>query len=63
MVKIETVNVRIPRKIVNWLDDLIKEGLFKSRSEAIRAFLREYVLEESNNKDDKRIRKEEEALK
>jgi Arc/MetJ-type ribon-helix-helix transcriptional regulator len=49
MAKIETVNVRIPRKVVDWLDDLIKEGLYKSRSEAIRAFLREYVLSEENS--------------
>jgi len=46
MIKIETVNVRIPRKVVDWLDDLIREGLYKSRSEAIRAILREYVLSE-----------------
>jgi Arc/MetJ-type ribon-helix-helix transcriptional regulator len=49
MAKIETVNVRIPRKVVDWLDDLIKEGLYKSRSEAIRAFLREYVLSEEKD--------------
>ncbi|MDK2907679.1 MAG: hypothetical protein PWQ87_137 [Candidatus Woesearchaeota archaeon] len=46
MAKIETVNVRIPRKVVDWLDSLIREGLYKSRSEAIRAILREYVLSE-----------------
>jgi len=58
MAKIETVNVRIPRKVVDWLDSLIREGLYKSRSEAIRAILREYVL--SEEKAEKSVSLEEE---
>ncbi|HIH38736.1 ribbon-helix-helix protein, CopG family [Candidatus Woesearchaeota archaeon] len=41
--KIKVVNVRLPDQIISWLDSLVKEGVFDSRSEAIRNFVREYV--------------------
>ena len=41
--KVEILNIRLPSKIIKWLDSLIKEGIYKSRSEAIRDFSREYV--------------------
>ena len=41
--EILTLNVRIPKNIVLWLDSLVKEGTYKSRSEAIRDFTRKYV--------------------
>lgn len=40
---VEIINVRIPREIADWLDFLVKKGIYKSRSEAIREFARDYV--------------------
>jgi Arc/MetJ-type ribon-helix-helix transcriptional regulator len=42
---IEVITVRIPKEITNILDSLIKSGIYNSRSEAIREFLREFALE------------------
>jgi Arc/MetJ-type ribon-helix-helix transcriptional regulator len=42
----ELVNVRVPSEIVGWLDQLVKRGVYKSRSEAIRDFVRAHVLEQ-----------------
>jgi Arc/MetJ-type ribon-helix-helix transcriptional regulator len=41
----ETLTVRLPEEVVRTLDSLIARGLFSSRSEAIREFLRDYVGE------------------
>jgi Arc/MetJ-type ribon-helix-helix transcriptional regulator len=41
---IEVVNVRLPSEIVKWLDGLVKKRIYKSRSEAIRHFIRNCVL-------------------
>ncbi len=41
--KIRTLNVRLPREIVDWLDSLVKRGVYKSRSEAIRDYARKYI--------------------
>jgi metal-responsive CopG/Arc/MetJ family transcriptional regulator len=46
MQKVEVVNVRLPKEVINWLDQLVAKNIFKSRSEAIRQFAREYVLEQ-----------------
>ena len=43
---LETLNVRLPDEIIKILDQLVARGLFANRSEAIREFVREYVLEE-----------------
>ena len=43
--EIEILNVRLPSELVKWLDSLIDKGLYNSRAEAIRDFLREYVKE------------------
>lgn len=45
--KIQTLNVRIPEKIVLWLDSLIENGIYKSRSEAIRDYIRKYLEEKA----------------
>jgi len=42
---VEVVNVRLPGIIVELLDVLVKKGLYNSRSEAVRDFLRNYVKE------------------
>ena len=38
--EIDTLHVRLPEEIVEWLDFLVKKGIYKSRSEAIRSFMR-----------------------
>ena len=43
--EIEILNVRLPREITDWLDSLVRRGIYKSRSEAIREFSRGYVKE------------------
>jgi len=40
---IEIVNVRLPREIVAWLDQIVSRGIYKSRAEAIREFSRDYL--------------------
>jgi Arc/MetJ-type ribon-helix-helix transcriptional regulator len=50
--QIEILNVRLPKEIVEWLDSLVKRGIYKSRSEAIREFSREYIKEERGNNND-----------
>jgi Arc/MetJ-type ribon-helix-helix transcriptional regulator len=39
------VRIRLPDEVIRILDDLVGRGLFTSRSEAIREFAREYVIE------------------
>jgi|FLOH01.1.fsa_nt_gi metal-responsive CopG/Arc/MetJ family transcriptional regulator len=43
---IEIINVRVPKEILSILDSLVKKNIYTSRSEAIREFSREYVLEQ-----------------
>lgn len=40
---IKILNVRLPKEITDWLDSLVEKGIYKSRSEAIRAFSRDYI--------------------
>lgn len=42
---LDAVNVRIPDELLRVIDGLVKKGVFSSRAEAIREFLREYALE------------------
>ena len=46
---LEAVNVRIPDELLKIIDGLVEKGLFSSRAEAIREFLREYAIESANN--------------
>jgi len=41
--KIRTLNVRLPKEMVSWLDSLVSAGIYKSRSEAIRDYVRKYI--------------------
>ena len=41
--KIKVLNVRLPDEIIVWLDSLVQQGLYNSRAEAIRDFLRDYI--------------------
>jgi len=43
---IDIINVRLPKGLISILDSLVEKNLFSSRSEAIREFSREYVLEQ-----------------
>ena len=50
--KVTVVNVRLPKKIVEWIDSLVEKDIYNSRSETIRDFSRSYVIDnrgESNN--------------
>jgi metal-responsive CopG/Arc/MetJ family transcriptional regulator len=48
LTKTEVINVRVPDDLILELDSLVKKRLFKSRSEAIREFAREYVRKEEH---------------
>ncbi|MFT4309474.1 MAG: ribbon-helix-helix domain-containing protein [Candidatus Woesearchaeota archaeon] len=39
----KTVNIRISKKTAEWIDELIEQGYYNSRSEALREFVREAV--------------------
>ena len=41
--KIVTQNLRLSSQLVDWIDSLVKEGLYKSRGEAIREFIRDFL--------------------
>ena len=41
--QIHILNVRLPDEIVKWMDSLVKENIYNSRSEVVRDFIREYV--------------------
>ena len=43
--KIHVLNVRLPDDIIRWLDTLVESGVYNSRSEAIRDFIRDYTIE------------------
>ena len=43
---IAVVNTRLPKHIVKWIDELVENEVYKSRSEAIRDFLRDYAINE-----------------
>ena len=47
--KIEIFNVRLPKEIVSWLDLLVSKGVYKSRSEAIREFSRDYLKDKGDS--------------
>ena len=46
MSKVEVVNVRLPEEVIRMLDSLVEKHIFNSRSEAIREFAREYVMQQ-----------------
>ncbi|RJQ18113.1 ribbon-helix-helix protein, CopG family [Candidatus Woesearchaeota archaeon] len=45
-VAVAVVNVRMPYGVVRILDKLVEQGIYKSRSEAVREFARQYVNEQ-----------------
>ena len=45
--KTEILNIRLPDELILELDLLVKKKIFKSRSEAVREFARQYVQEQN----------------
>jgi metal-responsive CopG/Arc/MetJ family transcriptional regulator len=43
-VKVKVVNIRLPQKLISWIDSLVDKEIYNSRSEAIREFSRSYVI-------------------
>jgi Arc/MetJ-type ribon-helix-helix transcriptional regulator len=43
--EIHVLNVRLPKDVIEWIDSLVKQGIYNSRSEAIRNFIRESLKE------------------
>jgi metal-responsive CopG/Arc/MetJ family transcriptional regulator len=43
--ELETLNVRLPDELLKEIDDLVAKGVFSNRSEAVREFCRQYILE------------------
>ncbi|MBU1199560.1 MAG: ribbon-helix-helix domain-containing protein [Nanoarchaeota archaeon] len=44
--KSQVLNIRLPEELILELDNLVEKRIFKSRSEAIREFARQYVQEQ-----------------
>ncbi|MFH0840394.1 MAG: ribbon-helix-helix domain-containing protein, partial [bacterium] len=42
----ETLQIRLTKKLVEKLDDLVKEGLYPNKSEAVRDAVRRLILEQ-----------------
>ncbi|HUX97960.1 MAG TPA: ribbon-helix-helix domain-containing protein [Candidatus Deferrimicrobium sp.] len=45
----ETLQIRLPKKLLAKVDELVKSGLFQSRSEIIREAVRNYIRESNYN--------------
>jgi len=45
IIETEMLNIRLPDDVIRWLDSLVEQGIYSSRSEAIRDFLRDFVLQ------------------
>jgi len=45
----ETLQIRLPKKILEKVDELVKSGLFQSRSEIIREAVRNYIKQSNYN--------------
>lgn len=48
---VEIVNIRLPTELILFLDQLIEKGFYKTRSEAIREFVREYIQKKEHKRD------------
>ena len=51
--KTEILNIRLPEELILELDQLVNKRIFKSRSEAVREFAREYVQSQLHNEEKK----------
>ena len=48
--KMILISVHLPRQMINELDEMVKQGRFPSRSEAIRVAVRDLILRENGLK-------------
>ena len=55
--KTQILNIRLPEELILELDSLVQKKIFKSRSEAIREFTREYVQENPRIPEEKNAKK------
>lgn len=44
MKRVAVINIRLPDEIISWLDSMVDQKIYNSRSEAVREFSRDYVL-------------------
>lgn len=49
------VNLRLPSGLIAFIDELIMNGYFSTRSEAIRFFVRKYIERDVNQSENWRI--------
>ncbi len=45
----ETLQIRLPKELLDKVDQLVKSGLFRNRSEILRMALQEYILHSNYN--------------
>jgi Arc/MetJ-type ribon-helix-helix transcriptional regulator len=45
----EIINVRLTPDLIKWLDVLVEKKVYRTRSEAIREFVREYVFKQGES--------------
>ena len=57
--KATIMNVRLPQEIIEWIDDMVSDGLYGNRSEAIREFLRGYIIQNRKDHENVGVQKEE----
>ena len=50
--KMILISVHLPRQLLAELDELVKQGIFPSRSEAIRIAIRDLIMREGERKKD-----------
>ena len=50
--QIHILNVRLPPEIIEWLEGLVKKGIYGSKSEAIRDFMREYIMDNRQRREE-----------
>jgi transcriptional regulator, CopG family len=52
------ISVHIPRRMLEELDELVRSGLFPSRSEAIRVAVRDLLIKERGRRKGSGVRRE-----
>ncbi|KUO90721.1 MAG: CopG family transcriptional regulator [Caldivirga sp. JCHS_4] len=57
-VRMMLISVHIPRRMLEELDELVRSGLFPSRSEAIRVAVRDLLIKERGRRKGSGVRRE-----
>lgn len=47
--KMESLQIRLPKKILEKIDQLVKSGIYRSRSEVLRQAVQEYIIRSNYN--------------